>query len=183
MKFSQWSLFFVIMLSCAACRRDKAADVVAPTAPPPAAVNADLPTDAEIANFIAAWQDPDDANKSIRFDVTFGTASLMPQVMDEFRERGKIPFTVSVNFYRMEVEPMRNPWGGRGRSLNGVDEDVRAEKLGWFNDMDAQPQLVRVLQMVNIYSIMDGQAEIAVLDEDGKIVDRVRKDLALLCPS
>jgi len=161
---------------CAACKRDRAVEVAVP--PPGAAASAAIPTDAEIANFIAAWQDPEDANKSIRFDVTFGTADLMPQVMDEFRGRGKIPFCISVNFYRQELEPMSNPWGRRGQ-----EEETRAtaEPIRW--DMDAQPQLVRVLQMVNIYSIMDGQAEIAVLDADGRIVDRVRKDLALLCPS
>ena len=167
-------LLCLLLLACAACKQDRAVGVVTPL--PAVTVNAGIPTDAEIASFIAAWQDPDDANKSIRFDVTFGPAGLMPQVMDEFRERGKIPFCISVNFYRMEKEPMGNPWGRRGQ-----EADLRATPINW--DMDAQPQLVRVLQMVNIYSIMDGQAEIAVLDADGKIVDRVRKDLALLCPS
>ena len=147
MKSSQWILFLVVMLSCAACRRDKAVEVVEPETPPAAAAaKADIPTDAEVAAFVAEWKDPSDADKSIRFDVTFGVPPFMPHIMNEFRERGKIPFTVSVNFYRLE-----------------------ADSDSW--------------RRMNVYSIMDGQAEIAILDADGRVVDRTRKDLALLCPS
>jgi len=181
MKNSRWFLIPLVLLACAACKRDRAVEVAVP--PLDVTVDAGIPTDAEVANFIAGWQDPEDANKSIRFDVTFGAANLMPHDMGEFRGRGKIPFVISVNFYRQEVEPMRNPWNERGHNLNGVGDDARAEKLGWFGGADAQPQLVRILQMVNIYSIMDGQAEIAVLDADGKIVDRQTKPLDSLCPS
>jgi len=35
----------------------------------------------------------------------------------------------------------------------------------------------------NTYAIMDGYADVVVLDADGALVDRQRKDLALLCPS
>ena len=138
----------LLLLLGAACSRvgEKPAVVAGADGGEPAV--AVIPTDAEIADFVSAWQDPEDASKSIRFEVGFGGARLMPQIMEEFRERGKIPFVIAVDFYQMVEEP-----------------------------------LVRVRREVGIYSIMDGQAEIAVLDADGKIVDRVRRDLALLCPS
>ena len=181
--FIKWWLPCLLLMACAACKRDKVGVVVEQTAAPvPVAVaKAGIPSEAEIAAFIEAWQDPEDANKSVRFDVTFGPARLIPPIMGEFRERGKIPFTVSVNFYRQENEPMLSPWG---RRISHTETPCgRFETLGWSGASDAQPQLMRVLQMVNIYSIMEGEAEIAILDADGKVVDRTRKALGLLCPS
>jgi len=131
---------YLLVLMCAACSR------VGEQKPTAAAVDGggapgDIPTDAEIAGFISTWQDPEDANKSVVFAATFDIAHLRPHVMEEFRERGKIPFVISVDFVRHEGE------------------------------------------LANDYSIMDGQIEIAVLDADGKIVDRQTKPLDLLCPS
>ncbi|MCL1920755.1 MAG: hypothetical protein FWG50_06710 [Kiritimatiellaeota bacterium] len=164
---------YLLLLLCAACSRVQTKQTKAP--PPQQA--ADIPSEAEIAAFIPLWQDPEDGNKSIRFDVTFGVARLRPQVMDGFRARGKIPFAVSVNFARHEDEPWDDPWGRK------PVEDARARDLGWPGAAEMRPQLVRVLRMVNVYSIMDGEAEIAVLDADGNVVDRTRQALGLLCPS
>ena len=145
MKSYQWILFSIVMLSCAACRRDKAVEVVEPATPPPAAVaKADIPTDADRENFLLRYSES--PGEETVFHVTFDTARLIPPVMNEFRERGKIPFAISVDFATRKPDPF----------------DPR---------------------FVNHFSIMEGQAEIAVLDADGRVVDRTRKDLALLCPS
>jgi len=141
---SQWGLLVGLLL--AACTRVEQRKAVPPAARPAVAVKGDVPAEAEVAKFIAKYQDPLNANKSTEFNATFGRPRLRPQIMEEFRERGKIPFAISVDFSRYEMAP-------GGRDIEGIS------------------------------SIMDGHADIAVLDADGKCVDRQRKDLALLCPS
>jgi len=138
-------LVCLLLLMCAACKREKTGAVVGQaTVPVVAKVNADIPSEAERTNFL--WRYSEASREETVFAVTFDTARLVPPLMDEFRTRRKIPFIISVDFAVRRPDPF----------------DPR---------------------FVNHLSIMDGQADIAVLDADGRVVDRVRKDLALLCPS
>lgn len=142
----RWLVPCLLLAVCAACRQETAV-VVQTTAPAVAAGGRGVPSEAEIAAFVEKhYPDPSSRDQWIGFEVEFGVARLRPPIMGEFRERGKIPFVVSVNFYRQEQD-----------RLNA--------------------------RFVNFFSLMDGQAEIAVLDAEGNLVDRTRQDLGLLCPS
>ena len=152
-------VFGLLALAFAACSRvSEQTDAVPPAAA--AKATGSVPSEAEIAAFLPFWQDPSDKHKSIRLDATFGVPPFRPQVMEEFRERGKVPFAVSVSLAWYEVEPQD---GRSGPFTQGTD--------------------VSVMQMTDVSVIMDGKADIAVLDADGNLVDRQRKDLSLLCPS
>jgi len=148
MKAGYWKFFLgavlVAGLMCAACKRDRVQTTAVPTAAP-VDVSGDVPSEEEIAAFVSTWQDPSDANTSIHFDVEFNVVRLSPYALEAFRQRGKIPFAISVNFYRYDP--------------------------------------VEALQLVNTYSIFEGDAEIAVLDADGRLVVRQRQGFASLCPS
>jgi len=135
----------LLLLTCAACKQDAAkVDGAEPVVPGAVAGGTPVPTEAEIAEFLPHYSDA--PGSQTLFEVEFGTAHLPPPMLDDFRTRGKIPFTVSVVFYRQEQDMLDS-------------------------------------RFANNFAIMDGQAEIAVLDADGRVVDRARKDIALLCPS
>ena len=101
MKSMHWKFFasalLVIGCVCVACKRENAQTVAAPVGTP-----AGVPTEAEIANFIARYQDPADASKFVFFNATFESARLRPDQMEGYRTRGKIPFTISVSLSRAE---------------------------------------------------------------------------------
>jgi hypothetical protein len=150
MKSAQWKLFAGVLLGaglmCVACKRESAPTTTT-AAPVPVDVGTPegVPTEAEIAQFMSRYQDPSDDKKMIMFNVKFGSVRFYdPNLLTDYRTRGKIPFGVAVDFHRAEVG---GPWG------------------------------------VNEYAIMEGHAEIVVLDADGKLIDRQQKEIASLCPS
>ena len=150
MKSSYWKFFVNVLLGmgllCVACKRENAQTT---TTSVPVLVDVStpdgVPTEAQIAQFMSRYQDPTDDKKMIVLNVKFGAVRIFnPDLIADYRTRGKIPFGVSVDLHRVEAGGF---WGP------------------------------------NEYSIMDGLAEIVVLDADGKRVDRQQKDLASLCPS
>jgi len=147
MKTLPWNFFIGALLAagcvCVACKQDARTATVTPT-PADTSASDGIPTDAQIAHFMSRYQDPSDNNKVIIFNAKFGAIRFYtPDLQNDYRARGKIPFGIAA-------------------------ELVRQEKTGMW---------------VNTYAIMDGLVDIVVLDADGKLVDRQKKDFASLCPS